>query len=253
MTQEASRFNLDVIEGLSFQVDQPDALGFGDWQAMQWVLISAFHQEIREHEHDPTEMIPEAAARYLVSQNLGVFMERRKDPSLAPRTEGQLFEDVQIVRAVDKKNGQLVAYSHSANNTSPPFAKAKMAIPPGIPVPKFGNRKYAKVSELAVRPDLRGNGIGTLVAYKTLSVRDPMQRVAAYVYDREFPAMPPALERHGMTRTGGETVQPYAEAENGGNTVLSRYAGRVGSLMRHIESLPDAREAIAIMNHNTAA
>lgn len=251
MTQEASRFNLTVIEGLNFQVDQPEALGRGEWQAMQNLLTSSFAREIEAHKHEPNEMIPNDAARYLIAQNLGVFMERRQDPSLAPHTEGQRFEDVQVVRAFDS-DGQLVSYSHSVNNTSPPFAGVKMAIPPGVRVPRFGHRRYVRISELAVRRDLSRNGIGTLVAYKTLSLRHPEQPVAAYAYAREFPDMPRTLEKHGMTRTGGETVEPYGE--NGGSTVLSRYAGRrVGGLMRHIEGLPDARAAIAIMNRNTNA
>lgn len=250
MTQEASRFNLAAIEGLNFQVDQPEALGRGEWRAMQNLLTSSFAREVESHEHDPNEMIPNDAARYLVAQHLGVFMERRQDPSLAPHTAGQRFEGAQVVRAFDSE-GQLVSYSHSVNNTSPPFAGIKMAIPPGVRVPRFGGRRYARVSELAVRRDMSGNGIGTLVAYKTLSLRHPEQPVAAYVYAREFPAMPGTLERHGMSHTGGRTVEPYGE--NGGNTVLSRYAGRVGDLMRRIEGLPDAQAAIAIMNRNTNA
>jgi ribosomal protein S18 acetylase RimI-like enzyme len=250
MTQEGSRFGLAVIDEMTFRVDQPGALDEGDWAEMQNLLHGSFKEEIRRHPHDLAEEIPSNAAEYLVAQSVGLFKDRRIDPSLAPDAEGQRFENPQIVRALDK-TGTLVGYSHSVNNTSPPFARAKMAIPPNIKVPRFGGRRYARISELAVAPEFQGEGLGTLIAYKTLSLYPEQQPVSAYVYAREFPQMSPALERHGMTRTGAESKDPYGE--NGGKAVLSRYTAHVGALMRLIEGLPGAKEAIYLMNYRTPA
>ncbi len=250
MTQEGSRFDLAVIDEMTFHVDQPDALVEGDWAQMQSLLYGSFDHEIRRHPHDPAEEIPPNAAEYLVAQSVGLFKDRRTDPSLAPDAEGQRFENPQIVRALDK-TGRLVGYSHSVNNTSPPFARAKMAVPPNIKVPRFGGRRYARMSELAVAPEFQGNGLGTLIAYKTLSLYPEQQPVSAYVYPREFPQMSPALERHGMTRTDAKSKDPYRE--NGGRTLLSRYTAHVGALMRRIEELPGAEEAIYLMDYRTSA
>jgi hypothetical protein len=251
MSEPTPRFNLGVIDSLMFRVDPANELGVDGLYAAQGLLTNSLHKAISAHPHAPEEGIPDDAATYLVEQDFTRFMQHRVDPRTGPGSWHQRFRDPRVVRALGS-DGRLVAYSHSVNNTSGWLVRTKMAMPPGKAVPIVGDRKYVRVSELAVDSDYWGKGIGTVVLYQTLSLWSPKQQASAYIFPRECPETASSLEELGMQPTGEGPVRRYGEA--GKETLLRRYAGRISAILRRIRALPGAPEAISIMNartHNT--
>jgi hypothetical protein len=190
--------NLNNMDGLHTTVFDVEAMEDEEWHAAQQVQ----YEDIKSH-LDKSEW--DRAATLVRLGDLPTYIERRVHPDIQAGKDGWTKEQIfrkPLFAAVLTGEDELVCGVLTEDNSSGTAgasekvwqreAKIKMFLPPGIPLPKIGNRRYVHGREVFVHPDyqeaLAGvdgqdvlSGIVLLGLYHSLARRWEKQRFAAYI------------------------------------------------------------------------
>ncbi len=212
------------LKGLNFWVGKPEDLEIEHWQQIQSIAKLAFTASFGR--------VDEAGIDHLL--HIG-DVERFRDGRIDPQVDvadGRLNNgEFSFIRIALALNGEeIVGETLVADNTSGPsefIRHTKMRISPSLPIPKFGQRRYAWIRETVVRPDFQHRGIAHTLGYRALHTRHPRQPVSTYEWDATYKDSE-RLESLGFKFTGGNLRKPFGnDQEVYQSRFQAKRAGRV--------------------------
>jgi hypothetical protein len=252
MTQPESVVNLNNSQGLETIVWDATAVPDEIWAALQLVHRESIQSRLPQDKWD-------RAAALTKYDDRRAYRRTRVDPNSLVGQEfndNQLFSKVLVSVVYDRSN-QPVSGVVSANNTSastlpPQFSQlecwSKMLTPPGLPIPRIGNKCYVHIREsythpyaqipLDVAPDTSVvSALALNALYHSLAYRNKRQPAAT-----NYPAHDLADAQHrelvaaiGMQKTGDSPRTSPGYDPNDRNV---RAQLGVSQIMENIRGIP---------------
>lgn len=221
-------------EGLSVSVVGASALTPDEWRDLQFLHRTSIEAI--------SGVEPERTADIVSWSDPVRYRETRINPHLLVES-GQwnpaVFNKVLVSRLFEYETPVSASVSH--DTATGPLMGLKLRMPPWLPAPKIGSRRYAHIREVYSHPDL-DTELALVGLWHSLAERHPRQNATAYLYpndpaDQELVSLAATL---GMreSSTQNKQITGYESSE------LERVLAPVGVLMNEIIERPGLRSAI---------